>query len=115
MTRWFQYQRPGSAGCTRVHVGRRRRRILLALLTGAANLGGFTICQAAQCGSGTVYPFLAHLERAGWVTSEWESPEPVGRPRRRFYRLTAEGRAGTLMMLGLRVTDTASEKQDSDA
>jgi PadR family transcriptional regulator PadR len=43
--------------------------------------------------SGTLYPILVRLERAGWVTSRWEQADPVaeGRPNRRYYRLTAEG------------------------
>lgn len=45
--------------------------------------------------SGTVYPTLARLKRAGLVTSRWEDQrlaEREGRPRRRYYDLTAEGR-----------------------
>jgi DNA-binding PadR family transcriptional regulator len=36
---------------------------------------------------------LARLEAAGWLSSEWEAIDPreAGRPRRRFYRLTASG------------------------
>ena len=43
--------------------------------------------------SGTIHPVLARLEAAGWVESRWEDVEPstVGRPRRRFYRLTPAG------------------------
>ena len=43
--------------------------------------------------SGTIHPVLARLEGAGWVESEWEEIDPssVGRPRRRFYRLTVAG------------------------
>jgi PadR family transcriptional regulator, regulatory protein PadR len=43
--------------------------------------------------SGTLYPVLARLERTNWLTSNWETTDPkaAGRPRRRFYRLTAEG------------------------
>lgn len=43
--------------------------------------------------SGTIHPVLARLEAAGWVESEWEAVDPsaVGRPRRRFYRLTPAG------------------------
>jgi DNA-binding PadR family transcriptional regulator len=46
-------------------------------------------------GSGTLYPLLARLEAAGWVKSEWEevNPSKVGRPRRRFYKLTGQGQA----------------------
>lgn len=39
---------------------------------------------------GSVYPSLAKIERAGWVTSRWENSEY---PRRRFYLLTEFGRA----------------------
>jgi PadR family transcriptional regulator PadR len=43
--------------------------------------------------SGTIYPLLARLEKAGWLESKWEEIDPAeqGRPRRRLYRLTGEG------------------------
>lgn len=43
--------------------------------------------------SGTIYPLLARLESAGWLESSWEKIDPrvQGRPRRRLYRLTADG------------------------
>lgn len=62
-------------------------------------LSGSNISQAAQIASGTLYPILFRLERAGWLTSEWEDvvPSEVKRPRKRLYRLTgigaSEGRA----------------------
>ena len=40
---------------------------------------------------GTLYPVLYRLERAGFVAVRWETPER-GVPRK-YYRLTAEGRA----------------------
>ena len=45
--------------------------------------------------SGTVHPILARLEGIDWVTSRWEDIDPTteGRPARRYYRLTREGRA----------------------
>lgn len=45
--------------------------------------------------SGTIHPILARLEAVGWVRSEWERIDPAtaGRPRRRWYRLTPEGRS----------------------
>ena len=45
--------------------------------------------------SGTVHPILARLEGLDWVESRWEDVDPAteGRPARRYYRLTAEGRA----------------------
>lgn len=43
--------------------------------------------------TGTIYPILARLEKAGWVTSAWEEREPteLERPRRRLYTLTGAG------------------------
>lgn len=43
-----------------------------------------------RCGPG--YAALLRLERAGWITSRWESPEPVDRPRHRVYRLEQPAR-----------------------
>lgn len=42
---------------------------------------------------GTIYPILARLEGAGWIDSRWEEVDQheVGRPRRRYYRLTPDG------------------------
>ena len=44
--------------------------------------------------SGTVHPILARLEGLDWVVSRWEDVDPTteGRPARRYYRLTSEGR-----------------------
>jgi DNA-binding PadR family transcriptional regulator len=44
--------------------------------------------------SGTIFPILARLEGLGWLASGWEDVDPstAGRPRRRYYRLTGEGR-----------------------
>src|SRR5947209_12692942 len=54
---------------------------------------GAEMSKATKVGSGTLYPMLALLEAAGWLTSEWEviDPSETGRPRRRFYKLTAIG------------------------
>ena len=79
-----------------VKLTRVNRRRLLVLLTDAANLGGSTIWRLAGGSAGWLYVFLAKLEDAGLVTSEWEAPEPLDRPRRRFYRLTPEGRAAAM-------------------
>ena len=40
---------------------------------------------------GMLYPLLHRLSRLGYVTTEWRKP-PEGR-RRRYYLITAEGRA----------------------
>ena len=54
---------------------------------------GLEIAKATDLKSGTLYPILARLERAGWVESSWENvaASEAGRPRRRYYRLTGEG------------------------
>jgi DNA-binding PadR family transcriptional regulator len=54
---------------------------------------GADISRRVPVGSGTLYPMLARLEKVGWVTSEWEviDPSEAGRPRRRFYKLSALG------------------------
>jgi len=44
--------------------------------------------------AGTVYTTLRRLEKRGLVKSRWEDPavaEAEGRPRRRYYEITAEG------------------------
>jgi DNA-binding PadR family transcriptional regulator len=56
---------------------------------------GFDICDRTGQPSGTVYPALSSLEGRGLVTSRWESAAVArteARPRRRYYRITAEGR-----------------------
>jgi PadR family transcriptional regulator PadR len=43
---------------------------------------------------GTLYKALGRMEKAGWLKSKWEDPviaAEESRPRRRFYRMTAEG------------------------
>jgi len=54
---------------------------------------GYDIGTSAGLASGTVHPILARLEGAGWLESRWEDVDPsaVGRPPRRYYRLTANG------------------------
>jgi PadR family transcriptional regulator, regulatory protein PadR len=47
--------------------------------------------------AGTVYPILQRLTAAKWMTSRWEPAE--GRPLRRYYSLTTEGRASAVHAL----------------
>lgn len=62
------------------------------------NVHGLEICNRAHLGTGTVYPMLSRLVKAGWVTARWEddqawqeSAEADWRPRRRYYEITGEG------------------------
>jgi PadR family transcriptional regulator, regulatory protein PadR len=67
---------------------------LRAMLDGLdGELYGLELVEATGLPPGTIYPIMARLEGAGWVTSRWEDIEPTaeGRPRRRYYRLTADG------------------------
>lgn len=72
------------------------RAILIALLDQPESpVYGLELTRRAGLPSGTVYPVLARLEEAGWITSAWENvdPQQVARPRRRLYRLTSAGMA----------------------
>jgi PadR family transcriptional regulator PadR len=56
-------------------------------------LSGAEIGRATKLASGTLYPILMRFEQAQWLESRWENDDPhaLGRPRRRFYRVTALG------------------------
>ncbi len=69
-------------------------RVLGALmLNPRADMSGADIARATKLQSGTLYPILLRLEQAKWVQSSWEDGDPreLGRPRRRFYSVTALG------------------------
>jgi DNA-binding PadR family transcriptional regulator len=71
------------------------QRVLEVLLAEpSAESYGLQIGDAAGLPSGTVHPILARLEAVGWVESRWEQIDPrqEGRPARRYYRLTEDGR-----------------------
>ena len=55
---------------------------------------GLDIMEGTGFPSGTVYPTLARMEARAYLESEWEDAgdaKAAGRPRRRYYRVTAEG------------------------
>ena len=54
---------------------------------------GLLLCEVTGYGTGTIYPALDRLMKAGWITDHWEDPAPTDRPRRRYYLITAAGRA----------------------
>ena len=57
---------------------------------------GFEIMRATDLPSGTVYPLLRRLEAASLVASRWEDAERArneGRPPRRYYEPTPDGRS----------------------
>ena len=73
---------------------------------------GMKLSEELDLRSGTIYPLLARLERAGWLESAWEDIDPSdeGRPRRRLYRLTGQGQqiaSQSLAEIGHMRTSTA--------
>ena len=67
--------------------------LVLRVVAGGSKYG-FDVMETCGLPSGTVYPALRRLERAGLLKSRWEDAtvaHAAGRPRRRTYALTAEG------------------------
>ena len=57
---------------------------------------GFDIMEVTNLPSGTIYPALRRLESQALVRSDWETDREArdhARPRRRYYELTAAGKA----------------------
>jgi PadR family transcriptional regulator PadR len=54
---------------------------------------GLQLAQQAGLEPGTIYPILVAFENAGWLSSRDDDIDPhaEGRPRRRYYLLTADG------------------------
>jgi DNA-binding MarR family transcriptional regulator len=69
---------------------------------------GLRLCKQTGHDSGTVYPALTKLLKAGWITDRWEKLQPADRPRRRYYDLTEDGRAAYLEALAIRAAHGAA-------
>jgi DNA-binding PadR family transcriptional regulator len=73
-----------------------------ALILKALSLGygfGLDVMEMTGLPSGTVYPALRRLERDLLVESQWEPEEEatrLGRPARRYYQVTEQGKAAAL-------------------
>ena len=68
--------------------------VLRAITDGAAY--GLDIMDRTGLPTGTVYPTLTRMEQRGFVSGHWESAaiaQREGRPRRRYYKVTAAGHA----------------------
>lgn len=70
-------------------------KILKAFLSDTSKAQtGADLMRVTGLPSGTVYPILFRFERAGLLTSEWADEEAqFAKPRRRLYRISAEGAA----------------------
>lgn len=71
-------------------VGRATLDVLAVLLEAPRPRWGLELMSQTGRPSGTVYPLLDRLEKAGWVESRWEDTDRRG-PRRRLYALTPDG------------------------
>lgn len=67
--------------------------VVQVLLGSAGPIWGLALAKAVERAPGTVYPILSRLEDLGWIIGEWEGVSDHSGPRRRYYRLTDEGRA----------------------
>jgi PadR family transcriptional regulator, regulatory protein PadR len=69
-------------------------RVLDAFVeAGHIELSGADISERTGMLSGTLYPILIRYRAAGWLNDRWENEEPfeLGRPKKRYYRLTPTG------------------------
>lgn len=68
---------------------------LILQTIGSGYAYGFDIMEITGLPSGTIYPALRRLEKDAFILGNWESKRSRSgqdRPRRRYYRLTAEGK-----------------------
>jgi PadR family transcriptional regulator len=58
-------------------------------------IAGVDVIRSSKLASGTAYPIMLRLERHRLLTSRWEEGDPaqLGRPRRRYYKITPRGAA----------------------
>ena len=93
--------------------------ILRAIADGAVY--GLDVMDRTELPSGTVYPTLGRLEKRGYVSARWEDEAVArreGRPRRRYYRLTADGAAAlreALRRFGALAGDEARDARPEQA
>jgi len=81
---------------------------------------GFDIMDVTGLPSGTVYPALRRLEKAKLIESKWEDEAAAHReqrPARRYYKLTATGKAALHEAIGRyrRLEGTLVKKTKSTA
>lgn len=55
---------------------------------------GYALSRASGVRSGVLYPILRRMLEQGWLSDGWEDPAEIedGRPPRRYYRVTSDGR-----------------------
>jgi DNA-binding MarR family transcriptional regulator len=73
---------------------------------------GLKLCEQTGHGTGTIYPALDRLLAAGWISDRWEEPAPADRPRRRYYEITADGRAAYAGAMAARTARQAAWRKE---
>ncbi|HEV3361658.1 MAG TPA: helix-turn-helix transcriptional regulator [Pseudonocardiaceae bacterium] len=71
---------------------------------------GFDLMDVTGLASGTLYPILVRLERAGWIVAAKEDIDPVaeGRPARKNFTLTGVGERSAREQLVALATEFAA-------
>lgn len=72
-------------------IGAATADVLTVLLDDPGPRWGLELIKLTGRPSGTIYPLLDRLERAGWVESSWDDDTTRRGPRRRLYTLTPDG------------------------
>jgi PadR family transcriptional regulator, regulatory protein PadR len=56
---------------------------------------GLQLAEELRISYGSVLPILMRFEEAGWLETDWENIDPsvAGRPKRKYYHLSNEGKA----------------------
>lgn len=81
-------------------LGQAQLKVLEAVASGAGY--GFDIMEHSELPSGSVYPSLSKLEKAGLLQSRWENAATAHRekrPPRRYYEITEPGREALALAL----------------
>lgn len=82
--------------------------VVQVLLGSAEPIWGLALAKSVERAPGTVYPILSRLEDLGWLIGEWEGESDHSGPRRRYYRLTDEGRAEAAILIAARARRVVS-------
>lgn len=66
---------------------------LVLMADPAAKHWGYELGKQASVRSGVLYPMLTRMLAEGWLSDGWEDTTTIhGRPPRRYYQLTDQGR-----------------------
>jgi DNA-binding PadR family transcriptional regulator len=82
--------------------------VVQVLLGRSDPIWGLALAKAVERAPGTVYPILSRLEDLGWIVGDWEGESDHPGPRRRYYRLTDEGRLEAVALVAARARPVAA-------